>query len=225
MKKILVLGAVDKTGVLLNFMRVLSLTGLNCIYIDGNKNESLSVAVPAIDLNMQVVEFEGFDCAINRAHMNETSVEGYDFALVDTDNEGFIDGVSLDSFDRVYIFTTQERSAINRTKRLINEVLAKREVKTYPMTIILNHFVSTHMDEDYIYDLIDNPYILRSDSVHIFNFDELDYQRHVENSHDERVSLRRVSRHYRKALLNLLEESDIAESSKLVPAMKKARRG
>ncbi|GAA0853876.1 hypothetical protein ABER99_20035 [Paenibacillus glucanolyticus] len=225
MKKILYIGSVDKTSVLLNLIKVVSLTGLKGLYVDGTQSGDVAASIPEITEKMDLIEFEGFDCALNKKHLNKVNLNEYDYIQIDIDNSDFISDVSLDEFDKIYIFSTLEKSALKRTRAILEDLFKERENESHIFTLIVNNYISTHMDEDFIYDFFDNPKILRTDTIHLFNFDEVDYQRYVENVHDERSNLKRFSGHYRKSLAGLLMDSEIVDEKSISNALKTARRG
>lgn len=225
--KILFIGANDKTSILLNMTRVASEMGKKCLHIDGTKSRMATDTIPVIDKQQNLVDFEGFDIAINYPHYKsvEGELEKYDYIQVDIDQSEFISEVSLEEFQKIYICTTLDKGTLSRTKLLINEIFSHRKGETYEMTLIINNYVSTQMDEDFIYDYFDNPSIHRNDDVHYFNFDEVDYQRYIENIHDERLNIRKFSRHYRNSLLKLLDHIRFGEKKDILTAIKKCRRG
>lgn len=225
MKKVLFIGSSDKSKVLLNLINVVSNTGLKSLHIDGSTSSYLNHVVPDIGGKLNKIEFSGFDCALNHRTLNEVKTAGYDYVQVETDSSTFLEGASLKEFDHIYIITSFDRSDLSKTKALVDEIIAAQEKATYLMKLIIHPYVSTHMDEDYVYDFLNNDYILRSDDFYTFEFNELDYLRAVENSHSEKVNLKKYSRGYRKTLESLISDIEPTSSKEVASAFSKARRG
>ncbi len=96
MRKIGFVGAFDKTDLLLQIAKILTVMGIKTIVIDSTINQKAKYVVPVINpTTTYITEFEGFDVAVGFKNFDEMEqylgleeTEGleYDVALIDTDS-------------------------------------------------------------------------------------------------------------------------------------------
>ena len=95
MKKIAFIGGYDKTDLIVQVAKILTVLGKKVVVIDATTNQKAKYIIPVINpTTTYVTEFEDFDVAvgfedllqINEYLMEEDVNEAYDIALIDVDS-------------------------------------------------------------------------------------------------------------------------------------------
>ncbi|WP_059040711.1 hypothetical protein [Paenibacillus rubinfantis] len=210
MKHLLFLGSVDKSDFVMYLCKMLTAAGSKVLLNDATKNHWSTFYLSSMDNDL--MEFEGFDVYRNEksfAHLVSGQVAtGYDFIVTDTDRE---DHVTFEQFrlaDKRFLVTTYERSVLMMNQQIIKRIYSTVEKPNQLEVerIILSAVESNSIDEEYMNLLFEDILIIWPDESIEIPVDEVDHAIKVENQHNHRLLLKRLSRRYRSALTGICQE-------------------
>ena len=120
MKTIGFIGAYDKTDMLLNIAKILTIMQNRVLIIDSTINQKAKYVVPAINPTVSyITSFEDIDVAIGFRNMEEIkryvgNSDEYDILLVDCDTQERIEEFKLESADKNYFVTSFDMYSLKK---------------------------------------------------------------------------------------------------------------
>ncbi|GAK39499.1 hypothetical protein PUW24_23960 [Paenibacillus urinalis] len=213
MKSYVFAGPCDKTDLLLNMSKILSVSGYRVILVDGTVDGRYRYCIEEGHSTPAVTEYEGFDVAIGYRQFNEVEQALlelnedvlYDYVIFDIELTGFLNTDQwLSAAARVWT-TDYSRMTLECGKAWIKELCSQMVVDRLPPFYKLYiEAVDTHI-ESYIWAYYEDSPIEFQGSPVWFRSDELDTAVRLENEHHRRRSFRHYSRDYKKSLAELME--------------------
>ncbi|TVX85620.1 hypothetical protein [Paenibacillus agilis] len=212
MKRILFVGACEKSDLLVYISKVLTTAGHKVLLIDATMLQRYFYSIPAISLETKLTEYDGFDvirdcidyrdvetCFAN----NKEDLEAYDFVLIDTDCEAAVS--NWGDLDMQFIVSNFERYTVEKNERLLNAFFADREKSLTEFELIIYPFVKCNLDEKYPIQNLDHFPISWSEEPFEFYLEESDYIVRVNNQHDSRVSIKKSSRYTKNEIMAICQ--------------------
>lgn len=225
-------GISDKRELLLYTSKLLAASGYRVLLIDATEQQKYSYSIGTIDSNLPLVEFCGFDIAIGFVTMgtlnhylneHEITIECYDYVLLDLERLSFTSVDIWLAANEVVWVTSFERFALERSvegfERLFKKfpVLEGIKIRTMYVDSVESDL---NCNESFIHTFVHKlPIIWHSNSITI-PWNEMNYAIRLENEHYRTLSIRRLSRSYKRALTSLV--ADLTRWDR--PAIKKALR-
>ena len=127
MKKIGFIGAYDKTDLLLNIAKVLTVMNYRVLVVDSTINQKARYVVPAIDPTVSyITSFEDIDVAVGfesleniRNYIGTTRELSYDIALIDIDNVEKIEKFHMENANINYFVTSFDVYSLKKGLEII----------------------------------------------------------------------------------------------------------
>lgn len=235
MKKALFIGATDISDLLQYVSKVIATSGKKVLLVDGTNEKYIQYGTPLPSSNLKIVEFEGFDVAIDYKNLSEIEKfldnnQQYEQLIVHTDICSFVTKEDLDKFDCKYIATSQEKVSIDKTVEVMNSIFDQYENdeegnnSKFHFTKLFVNNVDSNIAQDFLEVILGPLPITWSEEPFELLYDEVDYATKINNQHEGKINIRRLSRNYRNVLQKISEEISGLEVKEVKPAMKQVMR-
>lgn len=215
MKRIVFLGAPDKSHLLLVLGKLLSAMELKVLLVDSTLTQGIQSYLPDSDYRAPVREFEGMDIAsgfitldqLERHLGQQIAAWDYDVLLLDTDHTEFVKGRDLPAYDRRVWCSSFGRLHLQRNADLMQRLcLHEAEGKPLSFYKMLTSLVPVSVTEAYLDELLPSHLFQWEDAVFRFTLDERDASVELDNQHHGRLDVRRLTGNYRRNVLNMAEQ-------------------
>ncbi len=203
MKTIGFIGIYDKTDMLLNIAKILTIIGKKVLIIDTTTNQKARYIVPAINPTVSyVTSFEDIDIAVGFNNLEEIKKYigvneelPYDFLLIDADKQKEIKEYNLYSAYKNYFVTSFDIYSLKRGMEILNELET-----TLNLTKILFAREILKEENDYL-DYISLGYKIIWDEERIyFPIENGDLSVIAENQRVQKIKFKRLSVQYKDSL-------------------------
>lgn len=209
MKKIVFLGAPDKSHLLLILGKLLAVTGQKVIVVDSTLRQGMQGYIPDSEAHLSIREFEGVDVAlgfVTLAQLERHLQESYDVLLLDTDHTEFVKGRDLSAYDKRVWCCSYGRLHLQRNAELMQR-LCLHEAEGRPLSFnkMLTQLVPVSITEAYLDELLDMQHIQWEDAAFRFALDERNTSVELDNQHHSRLDVRRLTGSYRRTVLDMVK--------------------
>lgn len=203
MKTIGFIGIYDKTDMLLNIAKILTIIGKKVLIIDTTTNQKARYILPAINPTVSyVTSFEDIDIAVGFNNLEEIKKYigvneelPYDFLLIDADKQKEIKEYNLYSAYKNYFVTSFDIYSLKRGIEILNELET-----TLNLTKILFAREILKEENDYL-DYISLGYKIIWDEERIyFPIENGDLSVIAENQRVQKIKFKRLSVQYKDSL-------------------------
>ena len=203
MKTIGFIGIYDKTDMLLNIAKILTIIGKKVLIIDTTTNQKARYVVPAINPTVSyITSFEDIDIAVGFNNLEEIKKYigvneelPYDFLLIDADKQKEIKEYNLYSAYKNYFVTSFDIYSLKRGIEILNELET-----TLNLTKILFAREILKEENDYL-DYISLGYKIIWDEERIyFPIENGDLSVIAENQRVQKIKFKRLSVQYKDSL-------------------------
>lgn len=229
MKKIGFIGAYDKTDLILNIAKIMTVMGNRVLFIDSTIMQKAKYIVPVINpTTSYITNFEDIDVAIGFEDMNQikqylgTTAEdiNYDVLLVDADTNERIEKFDLLNADKRFFVTAFDLYSLKKGLEILSEL-----EKPMSMTKVLFAREALKEDDDYL-NYLSLPYKVVWDQERIyFPLENGDLSVLFENQRVAKIKFRKLSAQYKDSLVFMVFESLNTSESSVRRAMKIIERG
>lgn len=235
MKRALFIGATDISDLLQYVSKVIAASGKKVLLVDGTHEKYIRYGTPLPNSKLSIVACEGFDVAIGYEYFSEIeryldSNPVYEQLIIHCDKSSFMSKDDLHTFEPRYVAVSQEKMSIDKTIEVMTSIFdpskkAKEERgQRVSFTKILLRYVDANMAQDFL-ELILSPLpITWSEEPFEFLYDEVDYAIKINNQHEGKINIRRLSRSYKKMLQKISVELSGLEVQEVKLAMKRVMR-
>ncbi|RRJ54892.1 hypothetical protein EHV15_35565 [Paenibacillus oralis] len=234
MNKALFFGASDISDLLQYVSKVIAASGKKVLLVDGTNEKYIQYGTPIPSSKLKIVEFESFDVGIDFSSFNELESfleknQQYDLLIVHCDKSSFIKKEDLNKFEFKYVATSSEKMSIDKTVDAITSILEQdyhTDENTTKMlfTEIFVNYVEVNMAQDYLEMILEKLPITWSEEPYELFFDEVDYSTKINNQHEGKINIRRLSRNYKKVVQQISEEISGLEDKEVKLAIKQIMR-
>lgn len=209
MKKIVFLGAPDKSHLLLILGKLLAVTGQKVIVVDSTLRQGVQGYMPDSETNLPIREYDGMDiaCGFVTPVQLERYLQGnYDVLLLDTDHTEFVKGRDLAAYDKRVWCSSYGRLHLQRNAELMQR-LCLHEAEGRPLSFykMLTQLVPVSITEAYLDELLDTQHIQWEDAAFRFALDERNTSVELDNQHHSRLDVRRLTGSYRRTVLDMVK--------------------
>ena len=231
MKKIGFIGAYDKTDMIINIAKLLTVMGKKVIVIDSTINQKAKYVVPVINPTLTyITEFEGIDVAVGfrdlegiKGYLGISRDEDleYDIMLVDNDTPERLENFDLLQNEKNYFVTSFDLYSLKKGLEILS-----RLTKPMNLTKILYAREILKEEDDYLnylstgYKVIWNEYRIYFPIENGDNIVLAEYQRVA------KIKFKKLSAQYKDSLVFIVQEilKDVSES-KIRKAVKTIEKG
>lgn len=220
MKKIGFIGAYDKTDLLLNLAKILTVMNNRVLIIDSSLMQKAKYVVPVINPTvMYITTFEDFDVAVGfrslsqiKGYLGSSENEGlpYDIILIDSDTEESIESFELIKAEKNYFVSAFDLYSLKKGLEILSGL--KEPVA---LTKILFSKDMTKEEDDYLNFLSMGYKVLWNDYRIYFILNNEDTNALIENQRTARIRFRKLSTQYKDSLIYIVQEilKDTSESN------------
>lgn len=229
MKKVGFIGAYDKTDMILNIAKILTVMGQRVLMIDSTIMQKAKYVVPAINPTLTyITDFEDIDVAVGFNNLErikgylglEEEELPYDIILVDADSIEKIEGFNLLEADKNYFVTAFDLYSLKKGMEILSTI-----PQPMSLTKILYSKDMIKEEDDYLNSLSMEYKVLWNEYRIYFPIENGDWSVLAENQRVSKIKLKKLSVQYKDSLIFIVEEilKDISEGQirKAVKAIEK----
>lgn len=231
MKKIGFIGAYDKTDMIINIAKILTIMGKKVIVIDSTINQKAKYIVPVINPTLTyITEFEGFDVAVGfndldgiKGYLGISRDEDleYDIMLVDNDTPERLQKFDLLQAEKNYFVTSFDLYSLKKGLEILS-----RLSEPLNLTKILYASEILKEEDDYLNYLSTGYKVIWNEYRIYFPIENGDKLVLSENQRVAKIKFKKLSAQYKDSLVFIVQEilKDTSES-KIRKAIKTIERG
>jgi len=211
MKKIGFIGAYDKTDLILNIAKILTMFNKQVLVVDSTICQKAKYIVPAINpTKTYITEFEKIDVAIGfydeeeimkyLAISDEKKIE-YDIMLVDTDNVEGYKNFKLDEAFKKYFVTSFDNYSL---KKGLETLSGLQDVTSLTKVLFEKDIIKE--EEDYLDFLASNYKIAWKEEKFYFPIENGDLSAIYENQRVGKIKFKKLSAQYKDGITYISEQ-------------------
>ena len=229
MRKIGFIGAYDKTDMILNVAKIMTIMGNKVLVIDSTLQQKAKYIVPVINPTASyITNFEEIDVAVGfddtEQIKNYLGISGeelnYDVLLIDADSEERIQNFELIDADKKFFVTAFDAYSLKKGL----EILGMLD-KPISLTKVLFAKEILKEDDDYLNFLSLGYKIIWEDEKIYFPLGNGDENVIIENQRVSKIKFKKLSTQYKDSLVFIVLESLNTTESKVRRAIKIIERG
>ena len=211
MKKIGFIGMYDKTDLILNIAKILTVMNQKVIVIDATLAQKAKYVVPVINpTTTYITSFEDIDVAVGFRSENE--IKGYigiseretlpyDIMLIDTDNAEGVEAFDLSNASKNYFVTAFDLYSLKRGLEILSGLKAPLE-----LTKILYTKEILKEEDDYLNFLSLGYKIMWNEYRIYFPIENGDWSVLAENQRVAKIKFKKLSTQYKDSLVYIVSE-------------------
>lgn len=230
MKKIGFIGAFDKTDMILNIAKILTIMNHRVLMVDSTIMQKAKYIVPAINPTLTyITDFEDIDVAVGFRDIEaikeylglESEDLPYDIMLVDADTFEKIEGFQLLEADKNYFVTAFDLYSLKKGMEILSTI-----PQPLSLTKILYSKDMIKEEDDYLNSLSMGYKIIWSEYRIYFPIENGDGSVLAENQRVSKIKLKKLSAQYKDSLIFIVGEilKDVSEGQ-IRKAVKVIERG
>ena len=211
MKKIGFVGAFDKTDLIVQVAKILTVLGNRVLVLDTTITQKVKYIIPVINPTVSyVTEFEEIDIGVGfddfeevKEYLGLTEKESlnYDIVLIDIDSTKAFDNFDMRSAETNFFVTSFDLYSLKKGLEIISGY--KEEI---PMTKILYSKEMLQEEDDYLNFLSMKMNVNWNPNKIYFPFEQGDQSVIIENQRVAKIKFRNLSEHYKESLLMVVNE-------------------
>ena len=218
MKRIGFIGAYDKTDLILNIAKILTIMQQRVLMVDSTIMQKAKYIVPAINPTLTyITDFEDIDVAVGCNNMEDIKgylgiEEGgelpYDIVLVDADTPEKIQGFNLLQADKNYFVTAFDMYSLKKGMEILSTI-----PQPLSLTKILYSKEMIKEEDDYLNSLSMGYKIIWNEYRIYFPIENGDWAVLAENQRVSKIKFKKLSAQYKDSLVFIVEEilKDVSE--------------
>ena len=211
MKKIGFVGAFDKTDLIVQVAKILTVLGNRVLVLDTTITQKVKYIIPVINPTVSyVTEFEEIDIGVGfddfeevKEYLGLTEKESlnYDIVLIDIDSTKAFDNFDMRSAETNFFVTSFDLYSLKKGLEIISGY--KEEI---PMTKILYSKEMLQEEDDYLNFLSMKMNVNWNPNKIYSPFEQGDQSVIIENQRVAKIKFRNLSEHYKESLLMVVNE-------------------
>lgn len=217
MKKVGFIGAYDKTDMILNIAKILTVMGQRVLMVDSTIMQKAKYVVPAINPTLTyITDFEDIDVAVGFNNLGkvkeylglEDEELPYDIILIDADTIEKIEGFNLLEADKNYFVTAFDLYSLKKGMEILSTI-----PQPMSLTKILYSKDMIKEEDDYLNSLSMEYKIIWNENRIYFPIENGDWAVLAENQRVSKIKMKKLSAQYKDSLVFIVEEilKDISE--------------
>lgn len=213
MKKIGFIGAYDKTDIILNIAKVLTLAGKDVLVVDNTITQKCKYVVPVINpTKTYVTSYEEIDVAVGFSSidnlkqylgLDENESLDYDYMIVDTDSFEGVAKFGLQGAEKDYFVTGFDAYSLKKGI----EILSQLGVPTRVTRIFFSKDMLKEEEDYFDYLALGIKAIWNEEKLY-FLLENGDLPAIIENQRLSKIRLRNMSNEYRENIAFLVNDID-----------------
>lgn len=225
MKKVGFIGAYDKTSLLLNIAKMLTLMNHKVLIIDSTINQKAKYVVPAISPSMSyITNFEDIDIAVGlysfedvTRYLGITSFEESEYTdvLIDIDNPDMITSFEICGPNVNYFVTAFDVYSLKKGVEILSGIRIP-----IPLTKILFSSNTLKSDDEYLNYLSLGLRVTWAENRIYFPTTNEDRERIIENEKVSKINIKDLSREYKQSLAYIVQKVSGATDNDVRRALK-----
>ncbi len=231
MKRIGFIGAYDKTDLILNIAKILTMMQQRVLVVDSTIMQKAKYIVPAINPTLTyITDFEDIDIAVGFNNIEdikgylgieESDELPYDIILVDADTIEKIQGFNLLQADKNYFVTAFDMYSLKKGMEILSTI-----PQPLSLTKILYSKEMIKEEDDYLNSLSMGYKVIWSEYRIYFPIENGDWTVLAENQRVSKIKFKKLSAQYKDSLVFIVEEilKDVSEGQ-IRKAVKTIERG
>lgn len=209
MKKIGFIGAYDKTDLLLNIAKILTVMHQRVLIVDSTLNQKAKYIVPAISpSSTYLTSFEDMDIAVGfnniddiKNYLGITSDLPYDILLIDTDVQARIEEFHIEMADKNYFVTSFDVYSLRKGMEILESLKVPINItKIYYTKEVLKE------DDDYFNFLALGHKAIWDDERIYFPIENGDLTVIAENQRLQKIKFKKLSVQYKDSLSFIVQQ-------------------
>lgn len=217
MKKVGFIGAYDKTDMILNIAKILTVMGQRVLMVDSTIMQKAKYVVPAINPTLTyITDFEDIDVAVGFNNLGkvkeylglEDEELPYDIILIDADTIEKIEGFNLLEADKNYFVTAFDLYSLKKGMEILSTI-----PQPMSLTKILYSKDMIKEEDDYLNSLSMEYKVIWNENRIYFPIENGDWAVLAENQRVSKIKMKKLSVQYKDSLVFIAEEilKDISE--------------
>lgn len=219
MRKVGFIGVYDKTDMILNLAKILTVMGEKVLMVDSTINQKAKYIVPVINPTVTyITEFEEIDVAVGFKNMEEIKdylgIEKntgmpYTVALIDIDRAEEIEAFNLQEADKNYFVTSFDLYSLKKGLEILSNLRQAMD-----LTKVLYSKEMLKEEDDYL-NFLSSDYKVKWNEYRIyFPIENGDAIVLAENQRVSKIKLKKLSAQYKDSLVYIIEEimKNVSES-------------
>lgn len=217
MKKVGFIGAYDKTDMILNIAKILTVMGQRVLMVDSTIMQKAKYVVPAINPTLTyITDFEDIDVAVGFNNLGkvkeylglEDEELPYDIILIDADTIEKIEGFNLLEADKNYFVTAFDLYSLKKGMEILSTI-----PQPMSLTKILYSKDMIKEEDDYLNSLSMEYKVIWNENRIYFPIENGDWAVLAENQRVSKIKMKKLSAQYKDSLVFIAEEilKDISE--------------
>lgn len=217
MKKVGFIGAYDKTDMILNIAKILTVMGQRVLMVDSTIMQKAKYVVPAINPTLTyITDFEDIDVAVGFNNLGkvkeylglEDEELPYDIILIDADTIEKIEGFNLLEADKNYFVTAFDLYSLKKGMEILSTI-----PQPMSLTKILYSKDMIKEEDDYLNSLSMEYKVIWNENRIYFPIENGDWAVLAENQRVSKIKMKKLSAQYKDSLVFIVEEilKDISE--------------
>lgn len=217
MKKVGFIGAYDKTDMILNIAKILTVMGQRVLMVDSTIMQKAKYVVPAINPTLTyITDFEDIDVAVGFNNLGkvkeylglEDEELPYDIILIDADTIEKIEGFNLLEADKNYFVTAFDLYSLKKGIEILSTI-----PQPMSLTKILYSKDMIKEEDDYLNSLSMEYKVIWNENRIYFPIENGDWAVLAENQRVSKIKMKKLSAQYKDSLVFIVEEilKDISE--------------
>lgn len=215
MKKIALIGAHDKTDLILYAAKVFTVLNRRVLVIDATTNQKSRYTVPAVNPTVSyITEFENIDVAVGfysferivqylGIQSKEQLVQEYDIILIDIDTKEAVNDFEIEEETKKYFVTSFDVYSLKKGLEALGTTTRPME-----MTKVLYSKDMSKEEEDYLDYLSLGRKVIWNEYRIYFPIENGDLSVLAENQRISKIKFKRLSTQYKEGLLYLVNDMD-----------------
>ena len=215
MKKVGFIGAYDKTDMILNIAKILTVQRV--LMVDSTIMQKAKYVVPAINPTLTyITDFEDIDVAVGFNNLGkvkeylglEDEELPYDIILIDADTIEKIEGFNLLEADKNYFVTAFDLYSLKKGMEILSTI-----PQPMSLTKILYSKDMIKEEDDYLNSLSMEYKVIWNENRIYFPIENGDWAVLAENQRVSKIKMKKLSAQYKDSLVFIVEEilKDISE--------------
>ena len=231
MIKIGFVGAFDKTDVMIQIAKILTVAGKKTVVIDSTVNQKAKYVVPVINpTRTYITEFEGFDVAVgfkdfsgikNYLLLEDYEELDYDIALIDIDSSSIFEHFEMIDAKINYFVTSFDLFSLKKGLEILSGLQ-----ESINMTKVLFSKTMAKEEDEYLNFLSNDYKIVWENTKIYFPFELGDQSAIIEAQRVSKIKLKNLSTSYKDSLMFMAEQMiDGANAGTIKKVMKNIEKG
>ena len=208
MERIGFIGVYDKTDLLINCAKILTMLNKKVLLIDSTINQKAKYIVPSINpTTSYVTNFEDIDIAVGFKNTNQIKeylgVEelAYDIALIDADTTEGMENYDLTNAKKNFFVTSFDVYSLKKGLEILSGLK-----ENIDLIKILFSIEMLREEEEYL-DFLSSDYkVIWSDYKIYFPIESTDMEAIMENQRVQKIKFRKLSTQYKDGLILIIQE-------------------